>query len=360
MAVIGLGESGLAMARWLGRQRRARDGARQPRSPPSEAGPARATARRRGWSPASSRSDGSMPRIADLLAWSPGLSPLIGARRVAAPRGDRRRHCRCSARLDFFADELERRRAPAATSPKVSRSPAPTARPRSRNWPGTCAARPGSTCRPPATSAPRCSTRCASDRRRPPARGLGARAVQLPAGAGRPASPHALKCTPRSCSTSARITSTGTRRWRDYRESKLRIHRATACCVVNADDPPDGSAGPATAAAGAAEAATRGRRAVLQPAPSVRAPPRPAKPARRTGRRQAQLLACAAVVRARLRHGPRRRPRPGWWRRCRTTTTAPAGAAARRIHRLSPEPADAGRRAAAPRRPQPCQCAGRA
>ncbi len=114
VAVVGLGESGLAMARWAGF-----NGARvtvldNRESPPQKQALLEQCPQAR---LVAGEFSIAAVRDADLLAWSPGLSPLTGAaaslHQAAVDAG-----LPVLGEIDFFADELARR-AQAGYQPKV-------------------------------------------------------------------------------------------------------------------------------------------------------------------------------------------------------------------------------------------------
>ena len=159
--MIGLGESGLAMARWARSPRCARHGARQPRVAavgrqallehcPQATLVAGAVLARR-----------PMPVTARALHWSPGLSPLTGAAAALYRRGGGRRHCRSAARSTSSPTNSRGARAD-GYRPKVIAITGTNGKTTVTQLVAHLCREAGLDARSPATSARRCSTRCAA------------------------------------------------------------------------------------------------------------------------------------------------------------------------------------------------------
>ena len=257
MAVIGLGESGLAMARWA-----CFKGARvtvldDREEPPRRAALATACPQARFvHGPLALEALGGP----DLLAWSPGLSPLLGpaaslhheATEAGIPvRGE----------LDFFAAELAARAAD-GYRPRIVAITGTNGKTTVTQLAGHLAEEAGIDVRTAGNIGPallQALQEAIETDRLPALWVLELSSFQL-ALAGNGDLP-ALPCT---ASVVLNVTQDhldwhGT--MTHYREAKLRIHRGTACCVVNADDPatdPDWR-GQDAAAEPAGSAETEGR-----------------------------------------------------------------------------------------------------
>jgi len=232
VAVIGLGQSGLAMARWAlfkGARVTVLDNREDP--PQREALLAQcpqATLLAGAFSIAAAGG-------ADLLAWSPGLSPLSGAgaplHQAATAAG-----LPVLGEIDFFAAELAHL-AQAGYQPKVVAITGTNGKTTVTQLAGHLAAEAGMDVQVAGNISPALldalRQRIADDRL-PEIWVLELSSFQL-ALAGR-CVPDALQCT---ASVVLNITQDHLD-WHQtmahYRESKLRIHRHTACCIVNADD----------------------------------------------------------------------------------------------------------------------------
>jgi UDP-N-acetylmuramoylalanine--D-glutamate ligase len=234
VAVVGLGESGLAMARWADF-----NGARvtvlDNRESPAQKDALLAHC------PQARLVGGEFPldavRGADLLAWSPGLSPLVGAaaslHRAAADAG-----LPVLGEIDFFADELARR-AQAGYQPKVVAITGTNGKTTVTQLAGHLAAESGMDVQVAGNISPALldalRERVAAERL-PQVWVLELSSFQL-ALAGNSSLAAPLKCTASVVLNLSQDHLDWHQSMAHYRESKLRIHRHTACCIVNADDP---------------------------------------------------------------------------------------------------------------------------
>ena len=279
VVVVGLGESGLAMARWADR-----NGARvtvlDNRDSPPQKDALLAHC------PQARLVGGGFPieavQDADLLAWSPGLSPLVGAaaslHRAAVAAG-----LPVFGEIDFFADELARR-AQDGYQPKVVAITGTNGKTTVTQLAGHLAAEAGMNVQVAGNISPALLD-ALRERieagRLPEIWVLELSSFQLAlAGAGMAT---ALRCTASVVLNISQDHLDWHQTMAHYRESKLRIHRDSACCIVNADDPQTdpawtgdtapaaelpAAAGAAGAAAGAAGGGRRSRAAkAAKPAP---------------------------------------------------------------------------------------------
>ena len=234
VAVVGLGESGLAMARWADF-----NGARVTVLDNRESPPQKDALLSR--CPQAKLVGGEFSldavRDADLLAWSPGLSPLVGAaaslHRAAIDAG-----LPVLGELDFFADELARR-AQAGYQPKVVAITGTNGKTTVTQLAGHLAAEAGMDVQVAGNISPALldalRERIAAERL-PQVWVLELSSFQLAlAGDSTLAAP--LKCTASVVLNLSQDHLDWHESMAHYRESKLRIHRDTACCIVNADDP---------------------------------------------------------------------------------------------------------------------------
>ena len=215
----GLGESGLAMARWCARHgaqvtrvglaRGAAAAARRWR----EHVPRRAVRRRRRSTPA--LLEGVQLRAARARAWRRATSASRRSLRRA-----RRPACRCGGELDLFARALADLKAERGYAPQVLAITGTNGKTTTTALTALLVERAGKRVAVAGNIGPTLlDTLAAAARRRRAAGGLGARAVELPARwrAGLRAD------APPRCSTSRRTTSTGTATWQAYAAAKARI-----------------------------------------------------------------------------------------------------------------------------------------
>jgi UDP-N-acetylmuramoylalanine--D-glutamate ligase len=254
VAVVGLGESGLAMARWA-----AFNGARvtvldNRESPPRKQALLEQCPQAR---LVAGEFSIAAVRDADLLAWSPGLSPLTGAaaslHQAAVEAG-----LPVLGEIDFFADELARR-AQAGYQPKVVAITGTNGKTTVTQLAGHLAAEAGMDVQVAGNISPALldalRERIVADRL-PEVWVLELSSFQLAlAGAGIAAP---LKCTSSVVLNISQDHLDWHQSMAHYRDAKLRIHRDTACCVVNADDRQTDPSWTGEPPAGAAEASTAG------------------------------------------------------------------------------------------------------
>lgn len=232
VVVVGLGESGLAMACWA-----AVKGARVSVLDNREDPPQREALRSQ--CPQATLVCGEFTpqslQGADLLAWSPGLSPLTGPA-ASLFRDAQAADLPVLGELDFFADELARR-AQQGYRPKVLAITGTNGKTTVTQLVGHLAAEAGIDVQMAGNISPAMLQalrgRIEADRL-PELWVLELSSFQL-ALAGHGAA-ESLMCT---ASTVLNVSQDhldwhGT--MAHYRESKLRIHRGSACCIVNGDD----------------------------------------------------------------------------------------------------------------------------
>jgi UDP-N-acetylmuramoylalanine--D-glutamate ligase len=269
VAVIGLGESGLAMARWA-----AFKGARVTVLDDREAPPQKDALHSQ--CPQATLVSGAFSLAAtagaDLLAWSPGLSPLGGAAaglyQAALQAG-----LPVLGEIDFFADELERR-AQEGYRPKVLAITGTNGKTTVTQLAGYLAAEAGLDSQMAGNISPsllEALRERITQGRLPQVWVLELSSFQL-AVAGR-------------CDDVSRLHSTASvvlnisqdhldwhQTMAHYRESKLRIHQGSDCCIVNADDRETDPGWPGEQPVTKTEPRGRGRAAVAKPAgPSAQA-----------------------------------------------------------------------------------------
>jgi len=232
VVVVGLGESGLAMACWA-----AFKGARVSVLDNREDPPQREALKSQ--CPQATLVCGEFtPRSlqgADLLAWSPGLSPLTGPA-ASLFRDAQAADTPVLGELDFFADELARR-AQQGYRPKVLAITGTNGKTTVTQLVGHLAAEAGIDVQMAGNISPAMlqalRERIEADRL-PELWALELSSFQLALAGHGAAEP--LLCT---ASTVLNVSQDhldwhGT--MAHYRESKLRIHRGSACCIVNGDD----------------------------------------------------------------------------------------------------------------------------
>ena len=232
VAVIGLGESGLAMAQWA-----AFKGARvsvldnRDNPPQRDALAARC--------PEAKLVTGGFPLAAvegaDLLAWSPGLSPLSGAAaplyRAALAAGQP-----VLGEIDFFAQELALR-AQQGYRPKVLAITGTNGKTTVTQLVGHLAAEAGLDVQMAGNVSPamlQALRERIEEDRLPAVWALELSSFQLALAARGAASP--LRCTASVVLNVSQDHLDWHQTMAHYRESKLRIHQDSACCIVNADD----------------------------------------------------------------------------------------------------------------------------
>ena len=188
-----------------------------------------------------------------MIAWSPGLSPLCGA---AAPlhRAATEAGIPIHGELDFFAAELAARAAD-GYRPRVVAITGTNGKTTVTQLAGHLAAEAGIDVRTAGNIGPAMlqALQDALEADRLPALwALELSSFQLALAGNGDAAP--LRCTASVVLNVSQDHLDWHRTMAHYRESKLRIHRDTACCVVNADDP-------------ATDPAWRGQEAAATPAP---------------------------------------------------------------------------------------------
>jgi UDP-N-acetylmuramoylalanine--D-glutamate ligase len=232
VAVIGLGESGLAMARWAARQ-----GAQVTVLDNREAPPQREALAATCPQAKLVHGDFALAGIegADLLAWSPGLSPLAGA---AAPlyQAATAAGLPVYGELDFFAAELAARAA-GGYRPAVIAITGTNGKTTVTQLAGHLAEEAGIDVRTAGNIGP-AMLHALQDAieadRLPRLWVLELSSFQLALAGHGDAPP--LHCTASVVLNVSQDHLDWHGTMRHYREAKLRIHRDTACCVINADD----------------------------------------------------------------------------------------------------------------------------
>ena len=250
VAVIGLGESGLAMARWA-----AFNGARVSVLDSRESPPQKDALLEQCPQAKLLGGEFSIAAVqdADLLAWSPGLSPLTGVaaslHQAALAAG-----LPVFGELDFFAAELARR-AQDGYRPKVVAITGTNGKTTVTQLAGHLASEAGMDVQMAGNISPALldalRERIVADRL-PEIWVLELSSFQL-ALAGTGTAPP-LKCTASVVLNVSQDHLDWHGSMAHYRESKLRIHRDTACCIINVDDrqtDPAWEGEPATTAADA-------------------------------------------------------------------------------------------------------------
>jgi UDP-N-acetylmuramoylalanine--D-glutamate ligase len=233
VAVIGLGESGLAMARWADFS-----GARVTVLDNREAPPQKNALLEHCPQAKLVGGEFSLATIADadLLAWSPGLSPLVGAaaslHQAALDAG-----LPVFGEIDFFAAELARR-AEEGYRPKVLAITGTNGKTTVTRLAGHLAGEAGLDVQVAGNISPALldalRERIAAERL-PAIWVLELSSFQLALAGGGTAPP--LKCTASVVLNISQDHLDWHPSMAHYREAKLRIHRDTACCLANADDP---------------------------------------------------------------------------------------------------------------------------
>ncbi|MBA3479707.1 MAG: UDP-N-acetylmuramoyl-L-alanine--D-glutamate ligase [Lautropia sp.] len=246
VAVIGLGESGLAMARWAafkGAKVTVLDDREAP--PQKDALLAQCPQAKLVLGKLSLAATGG----ADLLAWSPGLSPLAGAAsslyQAAVKAG-----LPVLGEIDFFADELARR-AQEGYRPRVIAITGTNGKTTVTQLAGHLAAEAGLDVQMAGNISPAMLEALRErvlQERLPQIWVLELSSFQL-ALAGNCAEASRLHCTASVVLNVSQDHLDWHQTMAHYRDAKLRIHQDSACCVVNADDPQTDPASPGEPAA---------------------------------------------------------------------------------------------------------------
>ncbi len=233
VAVIGLGESGLAMARWA-----LYKGARVTVLDDRESPPQKSALLAQCPQARLLAGEFSLAAVtgADLLAWSPGLSPLAGAA-AALYRAAVEAGLPVLGEIDFFAAELARRAAEDGYQPKVLAITGTNGKTTVTQLAGHLAAEAGLDVQMAGNISPAMlealRERIATDRL-PQVWVLELSSFQLALAAR--FTDVRLHCTASVVLNLSQDHLDWHQSMAHYRESKLRIHQASACCIVNGDD----------------------------------------------------------------------------------------------------------------------------
>jgi len=233
VAVIGLGESGLAMARWA-----LSKGARVTVLDNRESPPQKTALLAQCSEATLLAGEFSLAAVAgaDLLAWSPGLSPVAGAA-ASLYQSAFEAGLPVLGEIDFFAAELARRAAEDGYQPKVLAITGTNGKTTVTQLAGHLAAEAGLDVQMAGNISPAMLDALReriAENRLPQVWVLELSSFQL-ALAGRSTDVR-LQCTASVVLNLSQDHLDWHQTMAHYRESKLRIHQASGCCIVNADD----------------------------------------------------------------------------------------------------------------------------